>query len=138
MHHFVKCQRISPENPALMIYDNHASHINVAVIDFCKEKGVVLLSLPPPTSHKLQPLDRSVFGPLKKYLADAMEAWMKSNPGKTMTIYDVAELAGKALPKASTPSNIMSGFRVSGIFPFNRNVFEDWEFAPSNVTDRPV
>lgn len=31
----------------------------------------------------------------------------------------------------------MNGFKVSGIFPFNREVFSDVDFAPCTVTDRP-
>jgi hypothetical protein len=33
----------------------------------------------------------------------------------------------------------MSGFRVSGLVPFNRFIFEnDFDFAPSFVTDQPA
>jgi len=48
-----------------------------------------------------------------------------------------SEILGYAFPLAFTPSNILSGFRVSGIWPFNRDVFGDDEFFPSSVTDRP-
>lgn len=36
-----------------------------------------------------------------------------------------------------TPSNITAGFLISGIEPFNSEVFGDDEFLPSSVTDRP-
>ena len=48
------------------------------------------------------------------------------------------KLVGKAFPRTMTPTNIQSGFRVSGIFPFDRDIFSDEEFMPSNVTDRPM
>ena len=32
----------------------------------------------------------------------------------------------------------MSGFRVSGVYPRNANVFGDHEYAPCFVTDRPL
>ena len=32
---------------------------------------------------------------------------------------------------------IIKGFEVTGIYPFNRNIFTDVEYAPSFVTDRP-
>lgn len=54
-----------------------------------------------------------------------------------MTIYDVAECVGKAYPLGFTPTNIQSGFRVSGIFPTNRNIFTDDEFLTFYVSDRP-
>ena len=32
---------------------------------------------------------------------------------------------------------IIKGFEVTGIYPFNRNIFTDVEYAPSFVNDRP-
>ncbi|XP_014845953.1 PREDICTED: uncharacterized protein LOC106919834 [Poecilia mexicana] len=64
--HFAKHKKVSLEKKVLLLLDNHCSHISVKAIDFCKEKGIVLLTFPPHCSHKLQPLDRSVYGPFKK------------------------------------------------------------------------
>lgn len=88
-------------------------------------------------SHKLQPLDRSVYGPLKHYANSASDSWITSNPGRTMSIYDVPLIVRDSLPLAATPKNIMAGFKVSGISPFNRDVFDDQEFLPGYATDRP-
>ena len=41
------------------------------------------------------------------------------------------------MPIALTSTNIHSGFRKTGIFPFNRNLFTELDFAPSFVTVRP-
>ena len=137
LNHFVKHTRSSQDNPVLMILDNHSSHLSFKGISYCKENGVIVISMPPHCSHKLQPLDRSVFGPLKKYVNSQCDAWMRNNPGKTMTIYDIPGILKKALPNAITPSNIQTGFRVSGIYPFNRDIFSDDDFMPAAVTDRP-
>ncbi len=53
-----------------------------------------------------------------------------------MTIYEIPALAGKAFPRAMTPVNIQSGFRVSGIYPLDRNIFTDDDFLALDVTDR--
>ena len=55
-----------------------------------------------------------------------------------MTIYDLPGIAKESWPKAAQPSNIKKGFEVSGVFPFNNEIFTDTEFAPSTVTDRPL
>ena len=60
---------------------------------------------------------------------------MLQNPGKCMTIYDVAG-RGCAFPQAMTPVNIQSRFQVTGIWPLNRHVFSDEEFVFWYVTDR--
>ena len=46
----------SIENKILFILDNHESHISLEAIDFARTSGIVLLTLPPHTSHRLQPL----------------------------------------------------------------------------------
>ena len=63
---------------------------------------------------------------------------MKENRGKTMTIYDIPDMVGRAFPRAFTPVNIQSDFKVAEIFPFDRDIFSDLEFLPSDVTDRFV
>ena len=66
MKHFVKTVKVNKEHPVLLLLDNHYSHLAIDVLDYCKDNGEVLLSFPPHCSHKLHPLDRTVFGPLKK------------------------------------------------------------------------
>ena len=61
---------------------------------------------------------------------------MYNNPGKAMTIYEIPEMVGCAYPKSVTPVNIQSGFRITGIHPFNENIFTDEEFLPSEITNR--
>ncbi|XP_069102972.1 uncharacterized protein [Argopecten irradians] len=98
--------------------------------------GVVMLSIPPHCSHKLQPLDVSVYGPLKRLVASAQDAWLKTHPGTPMTIYDIPGILREVWPLALTPKNVISGFQTTGIFPLNVNVFNEDDFAPSYVTDR--
>jgi hypothetical protein len=65
------------------------------------------LSFPPHTSHKLQPLDRSVWGTLKNIVNNASDAWLRSDPGRTMTDCDIPSIASHSLPNALTPKNIV-------------------------------
>ncbi|KAB0797622.1 hypothetical protein PPYR_08615, partial [Photinus pyralis] len=69
------------------------------------ENGVTMLTFPPHTSHKLQPLDRGVFGPFKKYLNRVSDAWITNNLGKSMSIYDIPGIVKEAWPLAITPKN---------------------------------
>ena len=121
--HFIKHTKCSKDRPAILILDNHDSHVSIETIDLFKENGVTLLTLPPHCSHNLQPLHQSVYGPFKTFYNQAANAFMVGHPGKTITIYDVAKLVGKADEQALTPRTIRSGFAASGIWPFNRDVF---------------
>jgi hypothetical protein len=139
LEHFIKHVRPSTNNKVALFLDNHSSHLSIEALNLAKDNGIIMVSFPPHCSHKLQPLDRSVFGPMKGYFNNFATSWMRDNPGRPMTINDIAGLVGKAFPLATTPNNIMSGFRVSGLVPFNRFIFEnDLDFAPSFVTDRPA
>ena len=137
MEHFVKYSGTSIENPSLLIMDNHESHLSYEAVEYAKVNGVVILTIPPHTSNKLQPLDVSVFGPFKAYFRKQVQNWMVSNPGKILSIYDLPKLACDAWDAATTPSNIKSGFLKCGIYPLNRDVFREVDFLGSSVTDRP-
>ena len=86
LHHFKDYTQCSTENKCLLILDNHSSHISVQSRKFAKENGIVLLTIPPHTSGKLQPLDKCVYGPFKTKYKRAMDDWLRSNPGKAYTI----------------------------------------------------
>ena len=137
MKHFVRHVRCSQEETVLLILDNHESHLSIEVLEFANANGVIMLSFPPHTSHKLQPLDRSVYGPFKKYYNSACDGWIVGHSGRTMTIYDIAGVVGTAFPRAMTLANTLSGFRMSGISPFDRFIFNVDDFLPSAVTDMP-
>lgn len=136
LRHFQNHSQATATNPVLLILDNHQSHISIDALQFCQQHHITVLSLPPHCSHKLQPLDRSVFGPLKKSYNQHCDFWMLNNPGKTMTIYEIPSIVTTALPLAATNSNITSGFRAAGIFPLNPDVFSEIDFLPGQVTDR--
>lgn len=137
MDHFIKHAKPTKEEPILLLLDNHSSHVNIGVVEKAKENNVIMLSFPPHCSHNLQPLDVGVYGPFKNYINRAQTAWMHNNPGKTMTIYDIPGIVKESLPLALNPANIMSGFKASGVWPLNADIFQDSDFAPSYVTDRP-
>ena len=52
--------------PSLIVMDNHESHCSLEVIDLCRIYNIHIVTLPPHTSHRTQPLDVTFFGPFKK------------------------------------------------------------------------
>ncbi|XP_030749369.1 uncharacterized protein LOC115877363 [Sitophilus oryzae] len=76
LRHIVQKTKCSMENKILLLIDNHESHVSVEAIIFCRDNGIILLSFPPHTTHKLQPLDVAVYGPFKSKLAIAQNDWM--------------------------------------------------------------
>lgn len=127
----------TPEKPKLLLMDNHSSHIEYPIILYAKENGIVLQTLVPHTSHAIQPLDRAVYGPLKTYIKEAHDEYLRRNPNKRTTIYDVPSLSEIPLQRACSERNIKSGFRATGIYPLNRNAIPKTMYAPSLVTELP-
>ncbi|XP_065658540.1 uncharacterized protein LOC136083060 [Hydra vulgaris] len=89
LKHFVGNTKCTKEKPCLLLLDNHETHLSIEGLDLAKNNGIVMLTFPPHCTHKLQPLDKAVYGPLKNYINTAMTSWLVMNPGKTVTIYDI-------------------------------------------------
>jgi len=135
LKHFVAHAKPTPDKPAILILDGHGSHKTLNAIEFCRSNNVSLLSFPPHTTHKLQPLDLCFFGPLKKFYNSACDNWMAINPGKRIGFYDIAGLFKTAYLRAATMEKAVSGFAAGGIFPLNAEKFTDEDFAPSLLTE---
>ena len=134
--HFVKVSGATTENKVLLILDGHATHThNLDVITMARENSVYLLSLPPLCSHKLQPLDVAFMKPLSTYYTQAVETWLRQHPGRRVTVFQLASLFGKAYLKSVTAQNAESGFRKTGIYPLDRHIFQDHEFAPAELAN---
>lgn len=136
LHHFKYFARPSQEDPVLLILDNHSSHISLEAVKYARSSNIVMLTLPPHGSHKLQPLDRCLYSPLKTKYSIECDKFMSQHPGRGITQYQVARLFNEAYKKVATMGNAESGFRVTGIFPYDDDLFEESDFAPSFVTDQ--
>lgn len=132
--HFIKHTYASKDDPILLIMDNHSSHLSVDVIDLAKENGITIVTLPPHCSHRMQPLDQGVFGPVKHYYEDECDLWSKANAGRSIELHHVVCLVDKAMRRGLTQSNIRNSFERTGICPLNRSKFTEDQFVAAKVT----
>lgn len=128
---FVETTRPNEKKPVLLILDGHASHKNLDVIIFAKNHHVHMLSLPPHTTHKLQPLDRAIMRPFKAAYNNACSAWMRKYQPLKISQKDVAGLVNTAYNSICRMDLAQSAFRCTGLWPLNRAVFTDVDFIPS-------
>ena len=110
---------IPPSRPVLLLLDGHSSHFEPDTIRMASKEGVVIICLPPHTTHVSQPLDVSFFRPLKVYWSNACHKYVQENPGRIVTKFQFSSLFSTAWYKAIKPENLISGFRKCGICPFN-------------------
>ena len=116
----------------LIILDGHKSHVNLKVLEKVRRKGVDMLSLSSHTSHGLQPLDVSCFGPFKHFFRAFRNAWRIQHPTKKCNKKILAQWMSLALQKSLTPSNIKNGFKACGIWPLNYEAMNG-KMGPSQV-----
>ena len=84
--HFVRVLEshggISSTNQYLLILDGHGSHVTLELVYKVRQIGLDLLTLPFHTSHRLQPLDVSIFRPFKCAFRGYREAWTLHHKGQ--------------------------------------------------------
>ena len=98
----------------MLLYDGYICHIQFTVLQFFKDNGVIVISIPAHTSHVLQPLDVSVHGPFKSYMQ--REVNTRAILKRVLDVFDVREILKHALSAAVTPGNVISCFKKCGIW----------------------
>ncbi|CAH1983103.1 unnamed protein product [Acanthoscelides obtectus] len=124
--------RPTKEHPILLVLDNHVSHCTIGAVDFYRANNIIALTIPPHSSHKMQPLDKGFHSALKTYFASECEKWMRHHPGRAITAFQMT------FNKAATVGCAAECFKVSGIYPYNPDIFTDADFLPSAVTEREM
>lgn len=132
LKHFKKNVQPTPERPVLLILDNHYSHITIESYELCRKSGITMVSIPPHTSHRLQPLDVAFFGPLKSAYNIECDRFMKTNQYKFIRPDDFANLFNKAYSRIATVAKGIAGFKSTGIYPLDPNLFSEEEFCRSS------
>ncbi|KAJ3571483.1 hypothetical protein NPX13_g5366 [Xylaria arbuscula] len=102
----------------LLVLDGHESHISAKFEVYCKDNNIITLSMPPHSSHLLQPLDIALYSPLKRAYSKEIEQFIKASINHiTKPEFFIAfKAAHFAIFKEE---NIKSGFRAAGLVPYN-------------------
>ena len=89
-------------------------------IDLCDSLYIMLLILPPHSTHRLQPLDVGLFGPLANFYTQNLNSLLPNSLGiGSMSKRAFWSLFWPAWKRAFTPENIASAFRSTGTFPYD-------------------
>ncbi|XP_038064724.1 uncharacterized protein LOC119735094 [Patiria miniata] len=138
--HFLKYMYVTAsrteDEPILLLYDGHRSHINLPLIDWARDQHILLFVLPAHTSHVLQPLDLACFGPFEKIYNSLCHRQMRANSTTGIDRYSVCEIACNAYTKALSPENLRSSFKKGGIYPLNSGVVDRAMYAPARALNK--
>jgi hypothetical protein len=129
-----------PMKPVVLLFDGHNSHMSPEMLDAAHNNNIILFCLPPHTTHRLQPCDVGVFGPLKKYWFAGCEAYQQET-GEQIGTKDTVMVYMAARRKAMETSTILQAWRKSGISIdddgnciCNPEIFTESDFATSMMT----
>lgn len=123
-----------PNGKVLLILDGHSSHCsNIEMLEYAAHNEIILLCLPPHTTQFLQPLDRAYFKSFKSHFYEACNLFVKTHPGRKINRLQFGHLLSTAWCKAATPSNGVSAFSSTGIYPFNPAIIPDYAFVRMNT-----
>jgi DDE superfamily endonuclease len=105
------------QKPRILICDGFGTHESLEVMEYCFKNNIILCRIPSHTSHKLQPCDVGVFGPLKAAYREEVERPYRGvdTVGKQL----FTSLYSPAREKSLTRRNILAGWSKAGLQPFN-------------------
>ena len=123
LYHFL--EHAVKSRPLMLLLDGHSSHYTLELVKLAAEHQVVIFCLPPHTTADSQPLDTTCFKPLKSYWVDVCRKYLFAHPSQVITKFLFSALFANAWSQGMTISNITSGFRTTGVCPFNPKAILD-------------
>ena len=121
----------------LLIVDGHKSHLyNLPFYELMRANNIEVLTIPPHTSHLLQPLDSAPFGAFKINWESQLRKYNNEHHGHPLNKVNFWDVFVPTWNASMTSKNIMAGFRKTGVSPFNPEGIPLEEMGPSSVTDK--
>nr|CAI5818620.1 unnamed protein product [Callosobruchus analis]CAI5818751.1 unnamed protein product [Callosobruchus analis] len=112
------------KKPIILFIDGHKSHMTLPLSQFCQDHGIILYTLPPSSTHIIQPADVSVFKPLKHEWKKRKWQSKPENTNAVVTKINFCSIFQEALEAINMVDCIKNGFRSCGLFPFEPNNIE--------------
>jgi hypothetical protein len=122
----------------LLILDGHGSHATPEFDQYCSDRSIITLCMPPHSSHLLQPLDVGCFSPLKRAYGTQISEFIRLGVHHV----DKAEFLPafmQARIEAFSIRNIQSGFAAAGLVPSDPDqVLSKLQIRPYTPPKAPI
>jgi len=104
----------------LLFIDEHDSHINIKFLDWCEQNKMLVTLYSSHSTHRLQPLNVSLFNSLANYYSQNLNDWIfKSQELSRISKRDFFDLFWPAYQAAFTSVNIKSEWEKTELLSFN-------------------
>lgn len=123
LQHFKEFAKSSADNPILLVLDKHESHISLKAYGPCRKNFIHVFTLPPRTSHRMQPLDLTFHGPLKTAYNRECKTHITILGWKLQHLI-LLVFSSKAFNRCSCIDKAINGFKSGEIFPVDQEKFK--------------
>ena len=106
--------------PKILFGDNLASHFNPDVVNLASINNVFFIMLPPNSTNLTQPLDVSVYGPMKRVWRTILQEWRNESRATGSIPKELFPMLLSRLNRSiqsTITANLISGFRTCGLYP---------------------
>src|SRR5436190_5164628 len=122
----------------LLIVDGHGSHVTAAFIRYCIDNDIMVILLPPHSSHMTQPLDVGIFSPLKAKMSQSLNEILQYGV-PNIKKFEWADCYRKARQSAMVKPNVDGAWKGAGLFPFNpQKVLRQFRTANKDEETRAI
>ena len=112
------------ERPLLLLLDGHLTHVSIPVLELAVKEDITIIKFPPHVTDKLQPLDVTCFGPLKREWEKLLNNHISTvGPKQIMRKATFVNMSCEVWHKGLSPENAKAGFRATSIYPVGRTKF---------------
>lgn len=119
--HFVRCTKPFSTDTVLLIAEIYYSHLSSEAYENCRNNFILMLSIPPQSSHRMQPLNVACYKSLKAAFLKQCDLFTKSYALQKIT------RTTQTSTKLTQLISSVSGFKSTGIMPMTPNII--WEGA---------
>jgi hypothetical protein len=111
---------------AVLLIDDHSTHNTEAFTLELQKHNIKIITLPPHSTHILQPLDHQFFKVLKAHLANEWKKNIESFEFLTRPLRRslILKMCSRSLYHAQAEEVLEISFQATGMYPFTRQVLE--------------
>lgn len=104
--------------PVILVIDGLKSHISFELSNFCKKHQIILMALPPNTTHILQPLALAFFKPLRSQWRKELKLFQLKNNGQEAREHNIGGILEEILKSDQMMKDLQNRFFQCGLCPF--------------------
>ena len=128
---------LTTKYPIVLFFDGHHSHLTMDLIKLARENNIHLICFPPHCTHILQPLDVSVFSPVKDVWRKILKEYQLGTCAATVTKEDFPRLISKLWEISFLPGHLRSGFLKCGLCPLRREAISSGKLSKALPHKKP-